>query len=245
MQQLMQPFNPMDFDPEMTGGLPVGRHPVVISAGEIKPTKENDGGLLELTLTAIDGPSKGASQKYRLNLYNKSPQSVEIANRQLSALCHVTGVFQLGADGRTFQALFNIPFSIEIAKQKNDEKYTEVAAVFDINGNPPKKAGTGAARPAPTAAPGAPAAGGWGGPQQGQQQPQGGAPAAGGWGAPQQGQQQPQQPNQAAAGWGAPGQQQQQQQPQQGAPGGQQWGGPGTQAGGAPAGAQWGGGRPG
>lgn len=233
-QQLMKPFNPSEWDPELTGGLPIGRHPVVITAGEIKPTKENDGGLLEFTLTAIDGPAKGASQKYRLNLYNKSQQSVEIANRQLSALCHVTGVFQLGADGCQFMALANIPFQVEIAKQKNDERYTEVSGVFDIQGNPPKKAGTGGAAPQTTQQNQGGNGGGWnnGGNQQQPQQSQGAQ--GGGWG--NQGGQTQQQGGQGG-GWGngGPG-------TGNGGQGGQQ---PNQGGGGAPQGGAWGGGRPG
>jgi len=69
-----------------------------------------------------------------LNLWNASDKAKEIAQSQQSALCFVTGVFYV----EDTQALHNIPFYVEVAKQKNDEKYNEVRAVFDVNGCAPK-----------------------------------------------------------------------------------------------------------
>ncbi len=196
MSRLVQPFNPLAFDPTQgSAGLPIGRHPVVIIAAEVKATQDNSGGFVELSLNIIDGPSKGATGAYRLNLYNQSQQAVEIAHKQLSAICYVTGVFQLGADGADLTALFNKPFVVDVGPQKKDPQYSEVKKVFDMNGNEPKPQGGG--QPAQQQ----PAAGGWGG--QGQ--------------APQQ-----QQPAQQGAAWGGQQQQPAQQQPQGGAPA---WGG--------------------
>jgi hypothetical protein len=244
MAQFIQPINLNNFDPTQgVGGLPIGRHPVVISSSEIKATKANDGGYLQLDLTIIDGPQKGQVGAWRLNLYSSSAQAAEIAHRQLSAVGHCVGVFMLQDSSQ----LHNMPFVIDVGPQKNDPQYTEVKKVMDMNGNEPGKAGSGAAPQQPQGfaqqpqgqQPGQPPAGqaaaaAWGQPpaQQGQQ-PQGGAA----WGQPPQGQQpqQGQQPPQGAA-WGQPpaGQapqgftppQQQQQPPQGQAPAGGQpaWG---------------------
>lgn len=214
--QLPQFFDATGIDPSQMGGqLPVGKHPVIIVDSEVKPTKDNSGGMLVLELSIIDGPSKGQRGNYRLNLYNASQQAVEIAQRQLSAICHVTGVFKVQDSSQ----LHNIPFMVDVALQKDKEAaakgYTEVVRVYDRNGNEPGKAGAGA--PAPMQ-------------QQGQPQPQanawGGAP---GGGQPQQ-QQPPQQPQQQGNGNGWGGQQPQQQQPNPAGGGTPAWGG------GAPAG---------
>lgn len=217
MAQLIQAFNAQTVDPSQgVGGLPIGKHPVVVDSSEVKPNKENNGGYLQLNLKIIDGPQTGTVGAYRLNLYHSNQQTVEIAHRQLSAVCHVTGVFMLQDSAQ----LHNIPFIVEVGPQKNDPQYTEVKKVFDINGNEPGKAGQGQApaQPAAAAPQGfgqqpaqqqAPAA--WGAPQ-GQQAPQaapqGNAPA---WG------QQPAQAPAAAPAWGnqqqAPAQQQAPQQP--------------------------------
>jgi len=199
--QLYQPFDATQFDPSQSAGqLPVGKHPVVIIDSEVKPTTDNQSGLLELTLQIIDGPSKGMTGAYRLNLYNtKSQQAVEIAHKQFSAVCYVIGVFNV----KDSQQLHNIPFIVEVALQKNSEAaekgYTQVVRVYDRNGNEPGKAGAGA--PAQTTAPQQPAQG---------QQPQQwtGAPGAPQQqnAAPQQ-QWQPPQTGQAPSSQAAPQQQ--------------------------------------
>lgn len=204
MAQLIQAFNAQQYDPSQSvGGLPVGKHPVVVESSEVKANAKNDGGYLQLNLKIIDGPAAGTTGAYRLNLYHSSQQTVEIAHRQLSAVCHVVGVFNVQDSAQ----LHNIPFMVEVGLQKGEEAaqkgYTEVKRVFDVHGNEPGKAGQGQApaqpqqgfaqqpaqQPAhapawgqapaqqPAPAQGAPA---WGqAPQQPQQPAQ--APAAGGW----------------------------------------------------------------
>lgn len=236
--QLIQAFNAQQYDPTQgVGSLPIGKHPVIVESSEVKANKANDGGYLQLNLRIIDGPQQGTTGAYRLNLYHSNQQTVEIAHRQLSAICHVIGVFQVTDSSQ----LHNLPFLIEVGPQKNDPQYTEVKKVFDMNGNEPGKAGAGApaAQPQQQQPQGQPN-GAWGGAPQGQpqqqpaqqpaQQPQGAA-----WGgqpaqnpAPQGGQ---------PAWGGQPAQQPAQQQPQGG---GWQQGGQPAQ-GGAPAGAApWG-----
>lgn len=229
MAQLIQAFNAQQYDPTQGGGsLPVGRHPVIIESSEVKANKANDGGYLQLNLKLIDGPQMGTTGAYRLNLYHSNPQTAEIAHRQLSAICHVIGVFNV----QDSQQLHNIPFIAEVGLQKGEEAaqkgYTEVKKVFDINGNEPGKAGQGAPAAQPQQQP---AAQGGFGQQQPAAQPQGNAPA---WGGGQPAQQQPQgSPAGNAPAWGQqPAQQPAAQQPAQQAGGWQQGGG--APAGGAP-----------
>lgn len=249
--QLIQAFDAQQYDPTQgVGSLPIGKHPVIVESSEVKANKANDGGYLQLNLRIIDGPQQGTTGAYRLNLYHSNQQTVEIAHRQLSAICHVIGVFQVTDSSQ----LHNLPFLIEVGPQKNDPQYTEVKKVFDMNGNEPGKAGAGApaAQPQQQQPQGQPN-GAWGGAPQGQpQQPAGGAA----WGGQQQPAQQPAQQPQGGAAWGGqpaqnpapqggqpawggqPAQQPAQQQPQGG--GWQQGGGQPAQ-GGAPAGAApWG-----
>lgn len=241
MAQLLQPFDATGIDPSQGAGqLPVGKHPVIAYESSIEENSKKDGGYLQFMLKIIDGPAAGTTGAYRLNLYNASPKAVEIANRQMAALSHVTGVFKV----MNSEQLHNIPFIVEVGLQKDPEAqakgYTEIKRVFDRNGVEPGKQGQGG-QPAQPQQPQ-----GFGGqpaqqPQgfaQPQQQPQ--APAAGGWGQPAQ--QQPQQPQQPAAGgapagWGG--------QPQAQAPAAAPAAGGWQQGGGAPAGgaAPWGGAR--
>ena len=132
-------FDPTGITPGFSGGggqLPVGKHPVIIVKSEGKPTKDNTGGFLELTVEAIDGPAKGGSMPLRLNVHNTSETAVRIAKEQLAALCAVTGT---GPFANTME-LHNKPFVVEVTPQKNDPKYTEITAVFDMNGNAPADA---------------------------------------------------------------------------------------------------------
>lgn len=204
-------FNAHQYEPKYggSGGLPAGKYKVIISDTKQVPTRSGDGGYLAVELRVVEGPQQGGTHTDRLNLHNQNPETVRIANNQLSAYCHVIGKFQWNDTSE----LHNIPFMIEIGPQKNDPTYTEVKKLFDVNGNEPGKSASG---------PQAQIGGGQpqGGPPPGFG-PQGGAPGGqgGGWG---QGGGQPD-PNQAqgqqGGGWGGQPQQ------QQGQGGGGGWGG--------------------
>lgn len=162
--KLVQAFDATQWDPSQSvGQLPIGRHKVIIEDSEVKATKANDGGYLALTLQVIEGPSAGATGIMRLGIYSQNQKAVEISHRQLSAICHAVGVFNVQDSAQ----LHNIPFVVEVGNQKPTQEqeerrargeevtlYTEVKKVFDANGNAPGKNG---ASPAP-AAPAAPAA---------------------------------------------------------------------------------------
>lgn len=225
-------FDPTGINPNFGGGpgLPVGKHPVTVTKSEGKPTKDNTGGYLELTLTAFDGPAKGGSIALRLNVHNTSEAAVRIAKEQLAAICAVAGVGPF----QNTQALHDKPFIIEVVPQKNDPKYTEVGAVFDMNGNEPGNAAPGGQQQTGGFGGGNQGGGngGFGGQQNGQQGGQGGGFGGGATGTgsiPQNGQ------NGGGGGFGGGN-----------AGGGQQGGGNGwQQGGGAAGGGASGGGSPG
>jgi hypothetical protein len=195
-------FDATQFDPTQgTPTHPVGKFPAYISKTEIKANKDNTGGYLAIELTTQAGVIVN-----RYNLFSTSAQAVEIAQRQLSALCHATGVYKLDFNNEA-AALRNARLQIEVGLQKGQEPggYTEVKRVFDGGGNEPGKA-TQAPPPAfaapqapapmapPIAQPPQPAAPAWGAPVA----PVAPAPA---WGAPQPTEQAPVAP--AAPAWGA------------------------------------------
>lgn len=197
MNPFQFPFDATTVDPTQGAGqLPLGRHPAIITGGEAKATNAANGGMLVLDLSIIDGPNKGQTGVYRLNLWNANPKACEIAQRQLSALCHVTGRFKLNG----FNDLNGVPFQIEVGYQNGDgpvspehpenKGYTEIKKVFDMQGNEPGKKPTNQA-PQPAAQSfGASAA----------QAPQQAPAAAPGWGAPPASAPAPT----AAPGWAAP-----------------------------------------
>jgi len=189
------------------GGLPAGpngenvKYKVVIVNSAPTDTKDSfgnvKGGYLGLELACVEGPQKDVKHTDRLNLMHSNPEVVRIANGQLSAYCHVIGKFQFNDT----QELHGIPFVVEVGLQKGEEArakgYTEVKAIYDVNGNPPGKAGAGPQANAGQAgnsggAPNGPPAGGvqgtgsWGG-DNGGGQGQGGQGQQGGFGGGQGG----------------------------------------------------------
>jgi len=220
-----------------------GWHKVSISSHEVKPTSDGSSGMLVLTLTGVEGPMAGRTHPYRLNIWNANQQAADIAARQLSAICHVTGVYQFQST-EELAKLYGIPFNALFGKQKDNPQYSEVKGVKDVYGNDPGKSnapqhapaaapmnqgfapqqqpqvqsGFPAPTSAPAAAPQQPAA--WGGQQQAPAQPAPQVAQPPAWG---------QQPNQAPAP----------QQPPQAAPAPQQQA-PAWQAGATQAAPPWG-----
>lgn len=208
-------FDASQFKPQYTmGGHPKGRFQATITNTEIKETKDKTGGMFCVEYTTPAGKIED-----RFNLWNTSPQAVQIAQNQLSALCYVTGIFKIdfNNDGAALRgAKLQIDVDDQKDKQGNPNGYVEVVKIMDMQGNEPGKTSGGAPQQGQGGAPmTAQPGGGWGNPQ--------GAPAnagaPGGW----------QQPNQQQANPNPPVQQQQ---PQGGAwqPGQQ----PGSNAGAPP-----------
>lgn len=153
------PFNASSVDPTgPSGQLPISGPeglPVVISSSEMKAAKTDGNYFLELTLTVIEGAESGAEGTMRLNLINSNENAVRIAQRELSALGRVTGVWEIA----TSEQLHGIPFRVvTVAKSYtgNDGKEyqgSEVKKILDIDGNPPKTDGSSAPAPATSAKP--------------------------------------------------------------------------------------------
>lgn len=113
-----------------TGGfeaLPAGWYKVMMEASEMKPTKTNaaDGSCyLECKYKILDGAHAGKSVFGRMNLRNSNAQAQEIAYKQLSAICHATGVLQVQDSAQ----LHNIPLQIKL-------KLREARKEHDAQGN--------------------------------------------------------------------------------------------------------------
>lgn len=131
-------FRAADFDPAQGGGsLPVGTHPAVVKNSKVDPTKDGNGGKLVLEIEIIDGPNKGATGNWNLNLWNQSEQAVRMAHRDLSALCHVIGVPEIQNET---SVLHNRPFCIVVSQQlPPNDKYTQITKVLDIQGQEPAR----------------------------------------------------------------------------------------------------------
>lgn len=156
--QFQQPYNPAQYEPRFGFPLlPDGDYPVVIEKSEGQATKDGTGGMLVLGLLVINigqGPaaaagaqSNGAKLQHYLNLYNKNPQAVAIANNELSAICHAVGKTGVLSSS---EELHNIPFIVTVGLDGN---FNKIKAIKDINGIVPGKgAPSGVLAPSPVAA---------------------------------------------------------------------------------------------
>lgn len=130
-----QAFDARQHDPSTFPPPPVlADYHVRVVSGEVKANNSGTGGYAQFDLEILtDGPYKGRTIKHIINLYHNDPGVVEGAKRQLSALCHVTGVWQI----QDLRQVFGIPFIASIGPQKNDPRFASVFYVKDLQGNIP------------------------------------------------------------------------------------------------------------
>jgi len=134
-----QPFDAHTVQPqEAFEPLPAGWYNAHIINSEVKPTKDNKSGYLQLDLEIIDGEYANRKVFDRLNLWNRGENAVkvcEIAQRQLSAYCHATGVFILQDSNQ----LHGIPLKIKLAVRTSEgfDPTNDVKAVKHIQDNMP------------------------------------------------------------------------------------------------------------
>ena len=123
---------------------PVGKYVAQIVSSEMRPTKDGGGQYLWLELDVLEGPLAGRKIFDRLNLVNASAQTVEIAQRTLSAICHATGRLQVqdSAD------LHLIPMIADVTVKPPKNGYGESNKVVYL----PLERGGVAAQPRPVAA---------------------------------------------------------------------------------------------
>lgn len=88
-------FNAAEVQPqESFEPIPVGDYTAMITDSEMKPTKNNLGEYLQLVFEILEGEYRGRKIFARLNLVNQNQTAVDIAQRELSAICHAVGVMQ-------------------------------------------------------------------------------------------------------------------------------------------------------
>lgn len=129
--------------------LPEGQYVVIATASEMKPTKSGNGQFLQFTFEVLDGPQKGRKLWARLNLVNPNQTAVDIAQRELGAICRAVGVIKPSDSAE----LHNKPMLITVAVEIDDRKReSNIIKKYEA-------VGPGAAGAAPAASGGAP----WGG----------------------------------------------------------------------------------
>ncbi|MBI1325702.1 DUF669 domain-containing protein [bacterium] len=88
----LQGFDARNFPAFGFRPLPDGKYVAVIIGSEFKTTRDGSGVYLELKFQVAEGEHKGRIVWARLNLQNRSPEAVRIAQSQLSTICHAVDV---------------------------------------------------------------------------------------------------------------------------------------------------------
>lgn len=131
--------------------LPEGQYVVIATASEMKPTKSGIGQFLQFTFEVLDGPQKGRKLWARLNLINPNQTVMDIAQRELGAICRAVNVIKPSDSAE----LHNKPMLITVAIEIDDRKReSNIIKKYE-----PVSAGAAAPSAAPAPAGGAP----WGG----------------------------------------------------------------------------------
>lgn len=95
MANLGMNFDATAVEPD-TGGrsnpIPEGRYVLQVVESDVVENSKGNGSILKLTLEVFDGPLTGRKLFENLNIQHANVQAQEIAQKQLSALCHAAGV---------------------------------------------------------------------------------------------------------------------------------------------------------
>lgn len=101
--------------------IPAGKYRAQIVESEMRVTRNGMGQFLWLMLDIIEGPYQGRKLFDQLNLVNSNPQTVEIAQRTLSAICHATGKLQVNDS----VDLHLVPMTIQVGVKPPKDGYSE------------------------------------------------------------------------------------------------------------------------
>jgi len=134
-----------DFEP-----LPAGQYEAVAIESEMVPTKSGNGSYLKITFEVLTEEYKGRKLWARLNLSNPNRTAVEIAQKELSAICRAVGVLE----PKDSSELHDIPLMLRVVTVDSGQGPKNEIRAYTARSAAP------AASPAPTAAqPQKPAAG--------------------------------------------------------------------------------------
>ena len=142
MAQLPQQFNSEDVAPsESYDPIPAAWYPAILTSSEQKPTKKDDGWYANCIYDIVGDQYANRKIFDILNLGNSSPKAMEIAYRNLSAICHATGKLSIAST----EELHNIPMMINVklepATMEPDGKTVKYEAKNVVKGWKPMESG--------------------------------------------------------------------------------------------------------
>lgn len=131
--------------------IPPGEYKAYIVASEMKTTKAGNGQFLALDFAIIEGEHEHRHLFANLNLINPNAQAVEIAERDLSAICRAIGRMQVSDS----EELHNLPLTIvvKVRPAGPDKQGIHREAQNEIGGYKPASGPAPAGYNKPAAAP--------------------------------------------------------------------------------------------
>ncbi|MCA3324843.1 MAG: DUF669 domain-containing protein [Roseomonas sp.] len=136
--------------------LPPGKYLAHLIESEMAPTKAGDGQLLKLVFEILEGPSARRKIFDQLNLVNRNQQTVEIAQRTLSAICHAVGQVHVSdSEQLHFKPLL---MTLKVEPAGNDKHGVYREARNKVAGYAAANAGSTSVAPSQAAPPPRPAA---------------------------------------------------------------------------------------
>lgn len=97
--------------------VPAGKYVAVITATQMKPTKNGAGQYLECEYQIVEGELKGRKLWSRHNLQHANQQTVQIARGELSAICRAIGIMQ----PKDSAELHNHPLTVSVKVKKRED----------------------------------------------------------------------------------------------------------------------------
>ena len=126
--------------------LPAGEYVAAIAKAERVEAKSGNGNAyISLEFEVKDGPATGRRFWSMLNLWNSNTQAVEIAQRELTSICHATGRLRVNDTDE----LLGIPMIVKLGvKTDSYGEKNDVKAYKPLNGaSPAPQTGQGGYQP--------------------------------------------------------------------------------------------------
>lgn len=118
--------------------IPEGQYVVIAIATEMRPTKNGQGKYLQFTFEVVDGPMKGRKLWSRLNLENNNATAVDIAKRELGAICRAVGIIKPNDSAELHNKPILVTVGVELDERNREgntiKKYEPVAGSVAAGG---------------------------------------------------------------------------------------------------------------
>lgn len=148
-------FNANEVDTSSYELIPDGDYKAIIVATEKKNTKRNDGAYLSVEFEIVDVVCNGRKLWVNLNLWNPNQSAVQIAERDLAAICKAVGVTSLSESSQLEGIPLVITVKIKPRKDtgENENRITKYAPAGPQQAQPTQQAATRTRTPARAVAP--------------------------------------------------------------------------------------------